>query len=751
MPKIVVKKTAEILVEYRVGKKGIITIGSAKGNDIILADKNVSEHHCSIAVNKGVYEIKDNNTIAGTRVNDKPVTVKELQIEDVITLGSYALIFRRDYRNDGKSENSSKDEQGKLQGPPHFFLVGIYGRFEGRKYEIRLGDTFAGRENVTPKGITNDIVLNGDMTVSKGHAKLFRNEEQCVLTDTGSTGGVAVNGNKVGQLNEVVVQVGDEIGIGRTIFRLSEEGKDDYSPPKQHNIFLLKMRKPLITALSVIMLIISLALVQRGMNGFSIIKTKPDKIELEMNRSWSAQDNAVKTALPADYDNTSSVAIGDINNDGVNDVVYFNSAGLLCAWDGRKGTPLWKPVEIYNSGKSSPVLYDMNNDGILDIVVVSDASMLFVIDGATGGIIRREILGGNVAELSPVVCDLNGDGLPDVVVCSQEGTVHFVYAPGFDRKMEKFSVDVDGPVYASPVVIKTKNISPLVVVCSYNSKLYVIDGITREKKTVDLVEKTGKVHLMSAPPAIGDLNGDGVPEIVVLSNVPQYVSVIDIAHFDVNWTYFVEPIPPSGIKHTAPPLITDINGDGLGDVVIFSANGKVYGLKGKTGYPAGELLLKMDVPGGGRLISPPALVNSNQDGMSDIVFGTETGNIFVARSFPQRKSMEIISTIKASNVPITSSVAIGDVTGDGMVKIVYSNVTDAVQMLNTNIRTFKRKIVWPMYLGSAVRAGSLDIQEYTTPYLVMIVSGLGLLLLIVIVAFIARQRSISKRPRVINI
>jgi outer membrane protein assembly factor BamB len=561
---------------------------------------------------------------------------------------------------------------------------------------------------------------------------------------------VAINGNKVGQLNDVPLTIGDEIAIGRTIFRYTEDGKDDYSIPKRHNIFLLKIRQPVLIAGALIVILSSLFAVGKGISSISVINGSPKKLDIEINRYWSPEDNMVR-ASASEYDITSTPAIGDINNDGANEIVSFNSSGLLYAWNGKKGTLLWKPVEIFNSGKSSPVLADMNNDGVVDIVVLSDTSMLYIIDGQTGGVVRREILGGTIAEITPVVCDLDVDGKMDVVVCAEEGMVHFIYAPGFESGMEKYSEFVEGPLYASPVVITTKKLSPMVVVCSYNSKVYVFDGKTRGKKTVDLVEKTGKAHLLSAAPAVGDLDGDGIPEIVVQSNVPQYVSAIDITSFEVNWTYFVEPVPPAGLKHNASPIVTDINNNGLGDVVVFSANGIVYGLKGKTGYPAGELLWKIDIPGGSRMVSSPALYDFDKDGIKEMVFGTEGGIVYVVKSLPRRKEMEIVSMPRASNAPITSSVAIGDVNRDGEIEIVCSNDTNTLQILNTNVRTFKNNIYWPMYLGNALHTGQSVYYDDPQPYVIMIISGLAVLVLVLILYIVVINKNLKKRPRMVAI
>jgi pSer/pThr/pTyr-binding forkhead associated (FHA) protein/outer membrane protein assembly factor BamB len=729
MPRLVLQKRSEIISEYVLRRKPSITIGSAKGNDIVIPDKAVSEHHCTIARKGEGYELKDNNTVTGTRVNERTVNDKELSYGDEIGVGGYTLLY-------------IPEEDGETQG---YFLLGVYGKFEGKKYRVKDGDTYIGREKTSPRGIENDVVLAGDMTASKGHAKINCRGQQCLLTDIGSTGGVAVNGNKVGQLNDVAVAPGDEIAIGRTIFRFIK-GEEDYAVPRHHNIFLLKVRKPFLFSVSLIALIAGTFLFFQGMSGVRTATSTPKKLEMDLSKTWSPYNNLVKSDSP-EYDISSSPAIGDFNNDGTNDIAYLSSSGFLYAWDGKSGEQLWKPVEIYNSGKSSPALGDMNNDGILDLLAISDASILIIVDGQTGNIIRREALGGAIAELSPAVADLNGDGKLDVVACSEEGMVHFVYSPGYDQRIEKFTEFVEGPVYASPIVVSSKKLSPLAVVATNASKVYFFDGKSRSKRAIDLVEKTGKAHLIAGSPAAGDLNGDGIPDIVVQSNVPQYISAIDLNHFEVSWTYFVEPIPPAGLKHNASPVIADMNGDGMNDVAALSANGVLYALKGKTGYPTGELLWKVDVPGGGRLIASPALYDFDRDGLMEIIFGTEDGSIAVGKSVTRRKEMEILASARASNGAITSSVVIADIKGAGKVNIAFSSMLNAVQYLETNVSTFRGKKIWPMYLGSAARSGSDSAREAALPFAVRMAIGILLWIAVFGVKISRIRHKLSKRPR----
>jgi pSer/pThr/pTyr-binding forkhead associated (FHA) protein len=723
MPRLLLKRKAEILGEYLLKRKDKIFIGSKKRNDIVINDKAVSEFHCSITLNDGRYYVKDQNTLTGTKVNGLIISEQELVPGDQIGIGSYSILYTDD------SVGSKKE----------YYLLGIYGKFEGKKYIIDNSETFIGREKFSPKGIENDIILYGDMTVSKGHAKITLNGNQYVITDVGSTGGVAVNSTKVGQLDSMNINSGDEISIGRTIFRFVTSENENYSFPVKQDILLLKVIRPASLVLTLVVIALSATLSVFGWSGISVLTKSKEKLSLELNLNFK-KDIPLKSS--ENYDITSTPAIGDITGKGHNSLIMLTSAGFMYGWDLVTSKQLWKQIELFNSDITSPMLKDVNDDNIKDISVLSDSSMLYIFDGQTGSIIRRESLGGMISELTPLVADLTGNGKQDMVVCSEDGAINFLYNVGYDNDYEKYIDLVEGPILASPVLYKAKDISPMVVVANNNGKVYFIDGKTRAKKTVDLFEKTGKAHLIAGSPAVGDINNDGIPEVVVQTNVPQYVSAIDVANFNVLWTFFVEPTPPAGLRHNASPLISE------GNIFVVSANGTIYNLKGNTTYPSGELLWKLKVQDGKRMIGSPSKFDFDKDGYDDFVIGTEGGKILVVRNNTKRKEFEIISEIKASNAPITSQPLLADAFGTGNLNILFVNSNNVLQVINTNAKTIKDLSAWPMFLGSPSHIPSQDMSKYKLKYRVMFFGGIMIFIFFITFKILRSIKKNSKKVKV---
>lgn len=124
----------------------------------------------------------------------------------------------------------------------------------------------------------------------------------------------------------------------------------------------------------------------------------------------------------------SSAAIGDINNDGMTDIVLMIDTDIVNGGDGKgtvmaitpeTGATLWSVSTRALFPFQSPVLSDLGGDGTLE-VVVSEATSLAILSGATGAVMNRIRLPGTV-QSTAAVTDLEGNGLVDIVSAGGKG------------------------------------------------------------------------------------------------------------------------------------------------------------------------------------------------------------------------------------------------------------------------------------------------------------------------------------------
>ena len=198
-------------------------------------------------------------------------------------------------------------------------------------------------------------------------------------------------------------------------------------------------------------------------------------------------------------DIAASVAIGDVNGDGIPDlaVANFCSIGGGCQAPGEVGVLLgnsdgtFQPAVVYSSGgwgAYSIALADLRGDGILDVVVANQA------DNAQGSRLRAGmdvLLGNGDGTFQPAVSylavglgpgatyptggvntiaamDVNGDGIPDLVVveecrslrdyqyCLGAGQINVFLGNG-DGTFQKPIVYSSGGYYGSGLAIADVN------------------------------------------------------------------------------------------------------------------------------------------------------------------------------------------------------------------------------------------------------------------------------------------------------
>ena len=120
---------------------------------------------------------------------------------------------------------------------------------------------------------------------------------------------------------------------------------------------------------------------------------------------------------------SSSPLVVDLDNDGVYEVVVQVRSGLVCL-DGSTGSILWRAtVKDMVMVQSPTLLGDINGDGVLDVIGIGSFGRVYAVSGVDGSIIwetnlwsQSSLLEGLLVIHTPVVADTDGDGVREVVV-----------------------------------------------------------------------------------------------------------------------------------------------------------------------------------------------------------------------------------------------------------------------------------------------------------------------------------------------
>ncbi|HEY6195601.1 MAG TPA: C25 family cysteine peptidase [Candidatus Eisenbacteria bacterium] len=328
-------------------------------------------------------------------------------------------------------------------------------------------------------------------------------------------------------------------------------------------------------------------------------------------------------------------SFADLDGDGGRDVIgaTFTSKQLL-AFDAqgvpRPGFPVPLPDPIW----SSVAVGDLNGDQHQEIVFGSLGAALYAfradgsewLDGdlnpATIGVFKT--LGNGFNTGTPALAPLLGPGQLAIVYGSADG---FLYAWKPDgTNVTGFPVNLGAPILGSVAVGRLDGpagqLSIVVPVADGSIHVQLANGASRPGFPVFLPPAgIGQ----GSSPALADMNGDGFTDIVLASgNGRVYV-------FDRNgaavppWTAASRFSSLTSDATIASPVVADINGDGVNDVVVGDENGSLAALSGVTGAMLPGFPITMSAEASGT----PALCDCDGDGMSEIVTVDFGGTVHV--------------------------------------------------------------------------------------------------------------------------
>lgn len=364
--------------------------------------------------------------------------------------------------------------------------------------------------------------------------------------------------------------------------------------------------------------------------------------------------------------------IGDVNRDGVNDIVTsaptFGSAGAgggrgkVYVFSGRTGELIWSQLGQPGDGLGTGLegAGDIDGDGAGDVIAGAPGGNRAVVysgrDGRVLQTLEGDTAGAGFGTSAAGAGDQNRDGVADMIVGAPGFQVSgspvgraYVFSGRDGSRLFTLTGANAGDAFGSIVAgDKHGNGTPLLVGApgggaTHHGQVVVYDGTTRAKKfTIDADSSGGQLGAMFTS-LVGDVNGDHIPDIYA-------TDFADAARGPFTGRVYVHSgadgkrlLQLTG-DHAGDGFgigsadIGDVNKDGFADLLIGAwqyagaaqSGGRVYLYSGKEG----TLLRTItgQIPGETLGFDATGIGDVNRDGVIDMLVTSSWSNINGFRS-----------------------------------------------------------------------------------------------------------------------
>ena len=424
------------------------------------------------------------------------------------------------------------------------------------------------------------------------------------------------------------------------------------------------------------------------------------------------------------------IAIGDLAADGHPAIVVGRSGASVTVYNFDGSVRSGWPVQAFTGGEvRSLALADLDHNGQLSVIVGDAASVssnqinALMPNGhvRAGWPARRTAdpgYGAGMYNENLAVADVDGDGFPEIFAPTD---THYVTA--IDRNGNELRADAmygtsgsgSGPKYWAEVGVNVDQAADL-------------RGYTE-------CDTERRPNFASSAPAIADVDGDRVPELVLPGNVYDcstdpytdlYYDVWLLRADRTRWAgagYDWTVIPPQAASGAplsedynliqniaANAVVADLDGDGQQEILLPSYDGKLHAWwLDKTEHGAWPFV----VPGSGfHFASEPVVADLDNDGSPEVLFASwgendngESGKLYVLDAHGQQLfAVDLPAPFGGTWSGGLAAPTLADIDGDGELEVIV-NTVDAGVVAYDLPGTPHARTLWPTGRGSYRRAG----------------------------------------------
>lgn len=441
------------------------------------------------------------------------------------------------------------------------------------------------------------------------------------------------------------------------------------------------------------------------------------------------QPGNLYAVYPASGTGGKSILAVDVNGDGALDLVTGDLLENTVAVLANNGNGTFQPVEYYNvpNGPIYLASADFRRTGKQDLAVTqqSGATVSLLVNntlptpqpgGLNFGAPSTLAAGyGNMAD-GIAVADVNGDGKPDLVASYLgDNAVRVVIGAGggaFQSTSATYSVGKH-PYWVATGDLNLDGYADIVTANEGDNTISVLMNNGDGSGTF-AAQKTYPVGRYPTQVAIGDLNGDGIPDLAVTNIGDNTVSIL---FGQTGGTFVAGPVLATGTNPYGV-AIGDFRRNGQNDLAVTcfgKAQLDIFLNNGDGTFQSPQILATDIYP------TSVAIGDFNRDGNLDVMTGNSIANDVSFFAGNGNGTFQPAKNSYALNFP--DSFAVGDVNGDGILDAVTvaPNFQEVSILLGKGDGTFQQRVEfasgqqpWATALADFNSDGKLDIVTANT-------------------------------------
>ncbi len=612
MPKVILKKKAEILGEYVLPPgNALLTVGSESGNNVVVADKMVSMTHFHLERQGAKYFVRDLKSAFGTFVNGLRINAPtELRDGDTIQIGEHALLFRGQAEENAASE--SKDFWDEMKdavldavhsdaAPPLSAPNGNAGEdfvfaMEEPSDNDRLHRVHAADRAAEPQPALEQVEVGEAQEAGTPYRRNVEKSPYYLL---------AIYGPYLGkrfQLNFGETRIGREVRLNDIVIRATRKSEVDPSISRRH------------------------ATISYRNNSF-YLSDKRSKTRTYLNQDQLTETDEILLA-PGDE--------VEIVSDQQSTIFRFVAEGN---WDfalPRKAGPWWLRYrnQCLNVGSIVATMLALVFMGLgwYRLMLITDVPKPFQAAYHTFAKIEPT-LGEQAANIKidslalrpslPILARLNRDAYVDLALVRSDGSMIAVHGKNRRRLWQITSIVLDAG-HAPAIADMNDNGLADIVALTADAHLVAIDGLLG----AEIWTSPFLLKEVAGSPIVGDFDGDGRMDVAVINTAgllhvgyarlqePEWVNLnIEMASY-------------------APLSCFDLDEDGAEEIMIGTEHGLVLiydgverRVKANVDVNLGLNKLKGRFNENHRIRYPASMADLNGDGNVDMIVSTQQGSL----------------------------------------------------------------------------------------------------------------------------